>query len=73
MGEYELKGIKLKKLRVAKELRMSDVAEELEMSATSYGKRERGEQEFTIGEFLKLVDIFEMPLEILLDYLIKEV
>ncbi len=72
MSTYFVKGEKLKKLREANDWYMKDVGEKLNLTGAQYGKRERGEMSFTIEEFLLLHDIFEMPLEIFLDYVIGE-
>lgn len=63
---------KIRKLREGRGLRMKQVGEEVGLSANRYGRRERGEVEFTAGEFLQLVEVFDIPLCVLLDYVVEE-
>lgn len=68
---YKIKLEKIKKLREAKGLYMKDIGNYVGLSGTQYGKRERGEVSFTAEEFLELPHVFNIELEIFLDYVLE--
>ena len=52
----------LKSLRASKNLTQDDVAEKLEMTRTTYHKKEKGTIEFKQSEMIKLSEIFNSTL-----------
>ena len=54
---------KLYEIRKQKKMTQSEIANHLEISRVSYGKKERGEVPFTINEMFELSTLFNLSLD----------
>lgn len=61
-------GDKIRKIRELKGLSQENVAAELEMSVTGYGKIERGEVNLSYDKLIKIAQIFKVEVEQLISF-----
>ena len=63
---------KLYVMRKEAKLEQKDVAQEIGMHAVTYGRKERGVNEFTLTEALKLARLFDTSVDVLFGELLEK-
>jgi transcriptional regulator with XRE-family HTH domain len=59
---------KIRQIREIKSLTRDEIAEELGISVSGYGKIERGEVELSLTKLLKISNIFEMSIDDIINF-----
>ena len=59
---------KIRQIREVKNITRDEIAEELGISISGYGKIERGEVELNLTKLLKISNIFEMSVDEIINF-----